>query len=100
MKIELNYFDKWITEELIRIRIIDTLEDIQMVNWFPPAPYDSYSCAVRLKTCISDKLIICYGIFDNIKIVGNYINVLINNELLSNKVSSYVIEQSDRKSVV
>jgi len=95
MNIEMNYFDKWITEELIRIRVINILEDIQAISWFPPAPYDGYSCAIRLKMSISNKRNICYGIFDKIEIINNYINVFINDEILSNKVSSYVIEQAD-----
>lgn len=95
MNIKMHYFDKWITEELICIRLIHALENIQMINWFPPTPYDGYSCAIRLKTNVSIQRTLRCGIFDRIDIINNYINVLINDTILSNKVSSYVIEQAN-----
>lgn len=95
MNIQMNYFDKWIAEELLRIRVINTLENIQMVSWFPSVPYDGYSCAVRFKTNIFNNQIVENSIFDKIDIINNYINVSINDEILSNKVSSYVIKQAD-----
>lgn len=95
MNIQMNYFDKWITEELLRIRVINTLENIQMVNWFPSVPYDGYSCAIRFKTSIFNNQIVEDSIFDKIDIINNYINVSIGDEILSNKVSSYVIKQAD-----
>lgn len=95
MNIKMNYFDEWIIDELIHIGIINTLENIQMVSWFPVAPYDNYSCAIRLARSVSNNQIVQCGIFNKIDIINNYINMSIDDEILSNKVSAYVSEKSD-----
>lgn len=52
-----NPFDEWLIEEL-RMRYSIEAQDVQAVIWFPVAPYDKYTCAIRFCKRITMLLLI------------------------------------------
>lgn len=88
----MNEINEWLITEVRKLLLEFKVENIQMINWFPRAPFDIYTCAIRLKKNLNyrqDKV-------GNIKVVciGNYLNVSIRDEVLVNQIVKRVRENT------
>lgn len=88
--------DVWIIDELIKLKIVRIPYDVQTIIWFPVAPYNEYSCAVRLKTCPEKHDVIISDLFEKIDCIGNYVNVKIKNSDLISKVFKTIMCYIDK----
>lgn len=80
-----NPFDDWIIEELRKQYSIEP-QDVQAIIWFPVAPFDKYTCAIRFSKRITIEDFSTNSLVENLSCVGNYLNLILNNEKLANKV--------------
>lgn len=83
----MNEIDEWLISKINNIIKLDA-KNIQTVSWFPKAPFNIYTCAIRLGTKINfppkennDLKVVC---------IGNYINILISDINLVNQVIDIV----------
>lgn len=83
----MNEIDEWIISKINKLIKFDA-QNIQTVSWFPKAPFDIYTCAIRLGTKMdfspkedNDLKVVC---------IGNYINILISDNILVNQIIDIV----------
>ncbi len=87
MRKNMNEIDEWLILKINKLIEFDA-KNIQTVSWFPKAPFDIYTCAIRLRTKINfspkednDLKVVC---------IGNYINILISDNILVNQVINLI----------
>jgi len=90
-----NPFDDWLIEEL-RVRYSIETQDVQAIIWFPVAPFEQYTCAIRFCKRITINDFSADDFVEELSCVGNYLNLILNNRKLVNKVKDVVSEAGDR----
>lgn len=90
-----NPFDDWLIEELRKRYSIES-QDVQAVIWFPVAPFDKYTCAIRFCKRIIIEDFSANDLVEKLSCVGNYLNLILNNERLVNKVIDVINSTGDR----
>lgn len=90
-----NPFDEWLIKEL-RVRYSIETQDVQAIIWFPVAPFEQYTCAIRFSKRISINDFSIDDLVEELSCVGNYLNLILNNEKLVYKVIDVVSEAGDR----
>lgn len=84
----MNEINEWLISRISKLFIEFNDKDIQTISWFPKVPFDIYTCAIRLRIKIdfppkdeNDLKVVC---------IGNYINILISDNTLVNRVIDIV----------